>query len=842
MVEMLGRRATGPAAPRRLAALLLVALLASLVVALPASPLAADGNEAPGAPAPARSVTAGNGYTCSIFSTGIVRCWGENADGSLGVGDTGDRGTQPGHMLLGLADTNLGTGHTATAISAGGRHTCAVLDDGTVKCWGLNTNGQLGLGDIADRGDQPGEMGDALPTVGLGTDHTAAAIAAGASHTCALLDDGTVKCWGLNTNGQLGLGDQQARGDAGGEMGDALPTVALGAGHTATAIAAGGDHTCALLDDGTVKCWGVNDKGQLGLGDVLPRGGGPGEMGDSLPAVDLGTGRTAIALTAGPLHTCALLDNGEIKCWGESLHGRLGLGDTNDRGDQAGEMGDALPTVDLGTGRTADGVTAGDSFTCALLDDATVKCWGLNNVSQLGIAGPYRGDEPNEMGDDLPRVSLGTGRRVDAVSSGAFHTCAVLDDDVVRCWGNNDSGELGVGDTADHIGVGDAHPASALLGSAIAGHIRGTGGEPLAGGLVAALRTTDFSVAGGGRADATGMFGFAVPAGSYYLYGIEPTGSYDPGFLGDPWAVGVGSGMTIAGPALTPREGTIAGRVTDSGTGDGLAGAITMSLTSLGLAEQATTTDGNGDFTLPGLRTGPHYLITVDLSGAHAPRFHPDAPDITAATPAVTTAGAVTVSDGALPAQPASGTGAALVGRVRDTAGASVPSVLVVALRADTLALARATLTNANGGYALAVSPGDYKIGFIDPTGAHLREWYDDQPVERLDLAGTVTAPGTANAVLTPTTGGLDGTVRRNGAPVGGAWVIAIGPSGIAGATTTDAAGAYRIDDLAPGTYRAAIVHPATGRSVYWDGAAGYLDGTVFPVTAGQVTPIDPTL
>ncbi len=240
-----------------------------------------------------------------------------------------------------------------------------MVDNGTIKCWGRNSYGELGLGDKLARGHGPGEMGDFLPPVGLGTGRTATAVTAGESHTCALLDNGAVKCWGRNFAGQLGLGNNGDRGGAPGQMGDDLHAVNLGAGRFATAITAGGDnifgpaHTCALLDNGTVKCWGYNDAGQLGQGDTRERGDGPGEMGDNLPPVDLGTGRTATTITAGGAHTCALLDNGTIKCWGINYRGSLGLGDENSHGAGPEEMGDNLPPVDLGTGRTATAVSAG---------------------------------------------------------------------------------------------------------------------------------------------------------------------------------------------------------------------------------------------------------------------------------------------------------------------------------------------------------------------------------------------------------------------------------------------------------------------------------------------------
>jgi E3 ubiquitin-protein ligase HERC3 len=222
---------------------------------------------------------------------------------------------------------------------------CALLSDGSVKCCGDNEDGRLGLGDTQNRGGGPGEMGDALPAVNLGTDKTAMAIATGYSHTCALLVDGSVKCWGQKFSGSLGLGDIEGRGDEPGEMGDALPAVDLGTGRSAKAIAAGDLHACALLDNDAVKCWGANSQGQLGLGDVEDRGDGPGEMGDKLPAVDLGAGVIPVAITVGNRHACARLTDDFIKCWGLNNRGQLGLGDTQNRGDAPGEMGKALPAV-----------------------------------------------------------------------------------------------------------------------------------------------------------------------------------------------------------------------------------------------------------------------------------------------------------------------------------------------------------------------------------------------------------------------------------------------------------------------------------------------------------------
>ena len=131
-----------------------------------------------------------------------------------------------------------------------------------------------------------------------------------------------------------------------------LSPINLGTGITATAIASGNFHTCAILDNSSIKCWGRNDSGQLGIGDTGNRGDGPNpsgntEMGNNLPAVEVGAGRTARAITAGDSHTCALLDNFSVKCWGKNESGQLGLGDNSTRGDGSNEMGDILPVIGL---------------------------------------------------------------------------------------------------------------------------------------------------------------------------------------------------------------------------------------------------------------------------------------------------------------------------------------------------------------------------------------------------------------------------------------------------------------------------------------------------------------
>lgn len=427
------------------------ALLASVLLWASQAPAAAD------VPVTVIGLDAGARHTCVLLAGGAVKCWGENLSGELGYGDTISRGGAPTDMGDNLPLVDLGTGRWATAISVGANHACALLDGGDVKCWGANNYGQLGLGDTADRGDGPNEMGDHLPVVDLGTDRRATAISAGEWHTCAVLDGGDVKCWGVN-NGRLGLGDTARRGDGPNEMGDRLPRVDLGSGRTATAVVAA-RHTCAILDHGDVKCWGVNSMGELGLGDALTRGDQLGEMGDHLPRVDLGSGRRATTLSTDSTHTCAVLEDGSVKCWGLNSNGRLGLGDTANRGDGPNEMGDHLPAVALGANRAAaevpfgyTNVTSGPGANCVLLDHGTVKCWGRNEYGQLGLEDTqFRGALPTDMGDNLPAVQLGTGRSAVSVTAGGAHMCALLDNHTVKCWGHNwGSGVLGIGNWQDH--------------------------------------------------------------------------------------------------------------------------------------------------------------------------------------------------------------------------------------------------------------------------------------------------------------------------------------------------------------------------------------------------------
>ena len=354
------------------------------------------------------TLSSGDYHSCAVLDDGSVSCWGYNGNGQLGDGTTTDRNTP-------TQTSSLGTGRTAVAISSGGSHTCAVLDDGSVSCWGYNGNGQLGDGTTTQRSTS-------TQTSSLGTGRTAVAISSGEDHTCAVLDDGSVSCWGYNGYGQLGDGTTTDRNTP-------TQTSSLGTGRTAVAISSGDSHTCAVLDDGSVSCWGYNGNFELGIGTNTYYYESPTQTSS------LGTGRTAVAISSGDSHTCAVLDDGSVSCWGYNGDGQLGDGTTANRSTPT-------PTSSLGTGRTAVAISSGWLHTCAVLDDGSVTCWGLNIAGQLGDGTTTNRTTPTQTS------SLGSGRTAVAISSGSsWFTCVILDDGSVSCWGYNIYNQLGDGTT-----------------------------------------------------------------------------------------------------------------------------------------------------------------------------------------------------------------------------------------------------------------------------------------------------------------------------------------------------------------------------------------------------------
>jgi len=376
----------------------------------------------------------GGQHTCAL-KAGAVRCWGFGYLGRLGYGNTDNIGDDEVPSSS-VADVDVGG--RVVQISAGTSHTCALLDTGAVRCWGMGYFGQPGYGNTNDLGDDetPASAGD----VNVGG--RVVQISAGGVHTCALLDTGAVRCWGMGHYGHLGYGNINNIGD------DELPASAgdVNVGGRVVQISAGAEHTCALLDTGAVRCWGRGSEGQLGYGN--PRSIGDDEMPAS--AGDVNVGGRVVQVTAASRHTCALLETGAVRCWGLSSDGRLGYGNINRIGDNE----TPASAGDVNVGGSVVQLSAADTHTCALLDTGAVRCWGSG--WQLGYG------SSNNIGDNEMPASAGdvnVGGRVVQVAAGSEHTCALLDTEMIRCWGYGAHGELGYGNTR-FIGDDEA-PASA---------------------------------------------------------------------------------------------------------------------------------------------------------------------------------------------------------------------------------------------------------------------------------------------------------------------------------------------------------------------------------------------
>jgi len=366
----------------------------------------------------AKQLSSGGSSTCAVLDDDALSCWGYNFEGELGYGDNKDRYMPPSFGL------NLGYGKTASAVSSGFSHICAILQDRSVKCWGQNVSGQLGYGDQLFRGIA------SQISINLGLGRSAKSIATGFAHSCAILDDGSVKCWGANGSGQLGYGDRTTR------LGPPMIPVNLGAGRTARTLALGAYHSCALLDDFTMKCWGSNSDGQLGYNDKIQR------ITPDTASINFGANVTVRSMNVGTYHSCAILSDSSLRCWGRNAEGQLGLGDTTAR------LAPAATGIDVGTGLTPRQVTAGLSHSCVLFDEGTFQCWGGNDEGQLASGDNIARTAPNQA-----PISIAPGRVITELSAGRLHTCALLDDRTLKCWGSNTYGQIGNGGTDNQLSV-----------------------------------------------------------------------------------------------------------------------------------------------------------------------------------------------------------------------------------------------------------------------------------------------------------------------------------------------------------------------------------------------------
>ena len=358
---------------------------------------AAQSPAGPGLSAVTPMVAAGGGHTCMLSARGRLQCWGANNSGQVGIGESNPTqiltlpSTIPGfgdvdqtadisliidQVVTGMWHTCVRTRSKAVwcwgwngqgqlgddslisrpkpsavpglsgvrALAAGAGHTCAITG-GAVSCWGYNSFGQLGNGTNLNQPSPVAVSGISIATM----------IVAGRNHTCALVSGG-VQCWGSNQYGQLGDGSTTS---------SSSPVAVTGLSSGVVAITSGGDHSCALLSGGSVKCWGRNQVGQLGNGTVTYQ---------QTTAVAVSGITTATQIAAGYWHTCALLKDGTVDCWGYSLHGEIGSGQNANSN---------TPLAVTGVSG-ASAISTGWWHSCANLASGQLLCWGRNESGQLG--------------------------------------------------------------------------------------------------------------------------------------------------------------------------------------------------------------------------------------------------------------------------------------------------------------------------------------------------------------------------------------------------------------------------------------------------------------------------
>jgi len=339
-------------------------------------------------------ISSGVFHTAVILADGTVRTFGDNGSGQLGINVNGGTRSTPVQVF--------GISSSATYVAGGRYQTAVLLADGTVRTFGRNNFGQLGVNDTTTR---------QTPVQVFGISSSATAVACGGIHTAVLLADGTVRTFGLNDRGQLGVNDTTSR----------LTPVQVLNISTATAVAAGFGHTVVLLADGTVRTFGWNAVGQLGVGDTTSR---------QTPVQVFGISSSATAVACGYYHTAVLLADGTVRTFGANNSGQLGLNDTTSR---------LTPVQVFCISSSATAVACGDYGAAILLADGTVRTFGSNHYGQLGVNDSFTRLTPVQV--------FGISSSATAVACGSIQTVVLLADGTVRTFGRNDKGQLGVNDT-----------------------------------------------------------------------------------------------------------------------------------------------------------------------------------------------------------------------------------------------------------------------------------------------------------------------------------------------------------------------------------------------------------
>lgn len=436
----------------RLVALLAIALVGACNVALPLGELTAgcpagqracNGKCVPAAagtdctlpggdggstaiPVTAIASNAGASHTCAVLEGGTVRCWGSHDSGQLGDAapcSVNQPCTSQATPVVVKLDEPV------DAIAVGQSHSCARTMAGAVWCWGSNKQGQLGLGQVDT-------VAHATPAKVPGLEGVKA-VSAGSGSTCAILTDGSLRCWGDNSFGQLGI-----PANVGGNNQQPSPVVVPGVSSVAL-VTGGSRHTCAMETVGNVStllCSGSNEFGQLGLPltetQDLCAGNGGTQCSNGFKQFINAT--DVKGFSCGTRHTCVLRQDGSVQCSGRAQDGELGIGQLNKPPQFSPQP------IDLSSGALSfASIVSGASHTCGVLGASNlIACWGLNTKGDV-----FTPTATQALARPTTLPSAGT---ADSVAAGAGHTC-VLSKGIVSCVGANDVGQLGRGSARDDV-------------------------------------------------------------------------------------------------------------------------------------------------------------------------------------------------------------------------------------------------------------------------------------------------------------------------------------------------------------------------------------------------------
>ncbi len=358
-----------------------------------------------------QAIAAGDEHACAILVGGGVKCWGNGFNGELGNGKTGTGMTHTSHPV-----DVVGLAAGLKAIVAGKDHTCVLTSQDGVKCWGVNSDGQLGNGTLTN---------STVPVDVLGLTSGVAAISARYLNTCALTQLGAVKCWGSNSFGQIGDGTTTKRNQ---------PTDVIGLPPTIKVVSVGGLSACALTAANGVLCWGNSDT----IGNEQTTGF------STRPLDVIGLSSGVAVLTGGDLVFYAVMNDGGVQGWGADGNGQLGDGLAGPKH----RLPIYLPALGAGSNTIGMSVHGSGTHACAIRTGTPIKCWGKNDYHQATADGESSLFQP-------PTDVVNLTDEVTTLVTGLSFTCGLTKENTVKCWGKNDVGQLGDGTLVNRASPGE---------------------------------------------------------------------------------------------------------------------------------------------------------------------------------------------------------------------------------------------------------------------------------------------------------------------------------------------------------------------------------------------------